>query len=281
MKNLFTKPLCLVLCLFTIPIQTKISTSNITTKVSSFFNRRKEEISHQEFNNVARLEIVCHHGPVIIESWKQPCVLLELKKRGNAQFIEQSKLICPKRDQNLSVSVDLPEGSPSGSLSLHVLVPKDLPIKITTTDGSITLKNISGAVDLHTNRGAINVTEGSNTVIAKTMHGNISVQRKKMQPDTALNLYSQHGNITLYVPQDINAQLEAHSLHGKIYSDLFVTLHAQTVLLHEETFKNMRHHVAGWIGQQMQNANPATMLLSADFGVIQINGYDAVKNKKK
>lgn len=283
MKNLFTKHLFLVLLSFTIPIQTKISIPNISTKVSSrvssLFNRTKEEISHQEFNNVTQLEIICDHGPIVIESWKQPCVLLELKKRGNTQFMQNSKLICPKQNQTLRVNVSIPPTKPSGSVALHVLAPADLPIKIKTANHSVTIKNMSGTLDLETIRGAINIIEGTNTVIAKTVHGNIKIQRKKIQPDQSLNLYSQHGNISLYVPQDINAELEAQTKHGKIYSNLFVTLLPQTVLLNDDTFKKMKNNVEGSIGQQIENSHNATILLRTDFGVIQINSYDALQKK--
>lgn len=277
MKNRFTKYISLILISFTIPIQTKIS---IPTSVSSFFTRNKEEIVRQEFNNISKLEINCD-GPVTIGTWKQPgLVLVELKKRGNPQFLESASLKTEKQERDLFVSTQIKDTNASGSLSLHILVPKDLPIKVTTTHGSITIEKASGTLELQTVRGNIAITEGTNTVIAKTVEGNIKVTRKKMQFDHALNLHSQHGNITLNIPQDVNAQLEAHSQHGKIYSDLFVTLHPQTLKLHEETFKAMRHHVHGFIGQQLQNNNPATILLSADFGVIKINGYDSSKKKK-
>ncbi len=279
MKNFFTNHIILLLLTFTIPIQTKISTTNISTKISSFFSRSKEKIVHQEFNDVTRLEISSSHATVIIESWKQKCVLVELKTKGTPAFLDNIHLKNIKDGATLQISTTVDDEKIAGTAALRILVPKNIAINVSTTDGAITIKKISGPLELNSNRGNISVFSGSNTIIAKTVHANILIQRKKIQSDHALNISSQHGNITLAVPQDINADLQAHTKSGKIISDLFITLHSQTIQLHEEIFKNMHHHVHGMIGQPMIHINPATILLSTDFGTIKIYGYDQVPKK--
>lgn len=280
MKNCFTTYVFILLLAFTIPIQTKISTTNISTKISSFFTRSKEEIVHQEFNDITRLEISSEHAAVVVESWKQKCVLVELKKKGNHAFLDNITLKNKKDQTSLHISTLLKDEKITGTATLRILVPKNIAIKITTTDGTITIKKVSGPLELSSDHGTISVLQGSNTVIAKTIDSNILIQRKKMKSDHALNIASQHGNITLCVPQDINADLQAHTKSGKIISDLFVTLHPQTLQLHEEAFKNMHHHVHGMIGQPMAHIDPATILLTTDFGAIKIYGYDQAPKKK-
>ena len=280
MKNLFTKHAILLLLTFTIPIQTKISTTNISSKVSSFFTRSKEEIVHQEFNNITCLEISSAHADINIESWNQKCVLVELKKKGIPAYLQNISLKSIKDDTTLQISTLVQDEKISGTATVRILVPKDTAIKVSTTHGTITIKKVSGPLELHSDRGAISIIQGSNTVIAKTVHANILIQRKKMKSDNALNISSQHGNITLAVPQDINADLQSNTQTGKIISDLFVTLHPQTLQLNEETFKNMRHHVHGMIGQPMAHIDPATILLSTESGTIKIVSYDQVNKKK-
>src|SRR5690606_15459678 len=76
------------LILFTIPIVTKNSTSSF----SSFFKKHKEEVIHQEFNDLKKLEITNLHGDISVETWKQSCVMIELHKKGSADFFKNSKL---------------------------------------------------------------------------------------------------------------------------------------------------------------------------------------------
>lgn len=284
MKNFFIKPTFLVLLSFTIPIQTKNSISNISNKVtnsvSSLFSRSKEEVLHKEFNNITHLVITHEHGPIAIESWKQNCILIELKKKGSTQFLQNIELKHQIDNHNLQISTLLQDAKITGLCSLRILVPKNLSIKINTLNGNITIKKVSGPIELTSTRGSIIITQGNGTVIANTVHGNITLQRKKMQKEHALNLHSEHGTIILAVPQDIDADLQAHTTTGKIISDLFITLHPQTVQLNEKTFQEMHHHVHGLIGQPIQHAEPATILLATNSGIIKICAYDALPKKK-
>jgi hypothetical protein len=279
MKNCFIKHAALLLLSFTIPIQTKNSISKISSKVCSVFKKNKEEMVHKEFNNPAKLEISSDHGPITIQTWKQPCVLIEMKKKGNDLFLQNTELKTHDNNHTIQVSTIIKETTGCGTVSLHVLAPKDLPIKVTTTDSPITINNVSGPLELHSTRGAIWVEEGTNTVIARTTSSNITVQRKTMQSNHTLNLHSQSGNIILAVPQEINAELQADTQHGKISSQLFVTTTPQTILLNEQTFKDMHHHVHATIGQQLKNIDPATILVSTDTGSIEICKFNAIKNK--
>lgn len=263
----------LTLILITIPIHTKISIPKVPTRVSSIFSRSKEEITHHEFNNVQKLELSTVHGNISIETWKQPCVLIELRKKGTAHFLAQATLQHQQKDHTLYASTRLKDQNITGTMNIHVLVPDHLPLKLTTTKGNITIKAHNGALDLTTQWGNITITQGTNTVLAKTVQGNIKLQRNKMKPGHALNLQADHGNITLSVPQELEADLEAHTDHGKINSELFISLHQRTIQLNEQTFKAMKHHVHGWIGQPQDTDNPVTILLTTQYGFINILPY--------
>ncbi|MCX5923866.1 MAG: DUF4097 family beta strand repeat-containing protein [Candidatus Dependentiae bacterium] len=280
MKNFYQKVTSLLLLSFTIPIETKISIPKLPSRISSFFSRNKEEIIHKEFNHIKKLELLCEHGDVSIKTWKQQCVLVELRKQGSDLFIQSAALQCNVKDNILQVSTTKSDASLSGTMTLQILVPETLPVKIATTEKDITIKNLSGAINAQTTYGAISIFEGTNTVIAKTTQGNIFVQRLSMQPEHSLNLHSDHGNITVSVPQDLNCDVQAQSLHGKIQSDLFITLRPPIMLLNDETFKQLKHNIHGIIGQPRQNQEIATMLLSSEFGVVKITAYDLKKKIK-
>ena len=220
MKNFYQKVTSLLLLSFTIPIETKISIPKLPSSVSSFFSRNKEEIIHKEFNHIKKLELLCEHGNISIETWKQPCVLVELIKNGSEQFLQSATVQCTVQDNVLQVSTIMKDDSLSGTVTIQVLVPETLPVKVATTESDITVKDLCGAIDAQTTSGAINILQGTNTVLAKTTQGNIVVQRQSMLPEHSLNLYSEHGNVTIAIPQSMNCDIQAQSLHGKIQSDL-------------------------------------------------------------
>ncbi len=267
------------LILSTIPIQTKNSISKMPTKVSSFFSKSKEEIVHQEFNNVKNIELTNLYGNVSVESWKQPCIMIEQRKKGHAEFLKNCYLKANIEDHTVHAKTEI-KNNCKGTFNIRILLPENISLKLKTNNGTITIKNHNGPIDLTTNYGNISVVNGNNTTIVQTVQGNITVQKKSIKNDHCLNLQSEHGNITLMIPQELEADLEAHTNYGKITSELFVTLHNQTVQLNEQTFKDMKHHVHGRIGQPNCNENLPTILLKADYGAISILPYSNKKLKK-
>lgn len=267
------------LILSTIPIQTKISISKMSTKASSFFSKSKEEVIHQEFNNIKNVELTNIYGNITVESWKQPCVMIEQRKKGHAEFLKSCSLKTTVEDHTVHAKAEFASTN-KGIFNIRILLPENISLKLKTNHGTITVKNHNGPMDLTTNYGNITVINGNNTTIAQTVQGNITVQKKSIKNDHCLNLQSEHGNITLMIPQELEADLEAHTNYGKITSELFVTLHSQTIQLNEQTFKDMKHHVHGWVGQPSCNENLPTILLKADYGAISILPYSNKKLKK-
>ncbi|HSW75872.1 MAG TPA: DUF4097 family beta strand repeat-containing protein [Candidatus Saccharimonadales bacterium] len=277
MKNFYQKVLNLLLLSFTIPIETKISIPKLPSTISSFFSRNKEEIIHKEFNHIKKLELLCEHGNVSIKTWKQPCVLVELLKNGSQLFLQNVTLQCTVKDDILQVSTIMQDDSLSGTVKFEILVPETLPIKVATTQNDIIINDLSGAIDAQTTSGTITILQGTNTVLAKTTNGNIIVQRQTMLPQHALNLYSEDGDITVAIPQSMNCDIQAQTTHGKIQSDLFITLRPPAMLINDETLNELKHTIHGYIGQVRLNEDITTMLLRSEFGTVKIIPYNSQK----
>jgi len=276
MRINFIKLACIF---FTIPLETKNSISKTKNSISSFFKRNTQEIVHQEFNDLKKLDLSNLYGNISIETWKQNCVMIELHKKGSSEFCKKSILKHTVKNHALTAEIEIPVDI-KGQLNTRILIPENFPVKLNSDAGIISIKGTTGALDLTTESGDIIIILGNNTILAQTNKGNITVQRKTIKTHNCLNLNSVHGNITLMIPQDLEADLEAHNKYGKILSDLFITLHSKTVQLNEETFKDMKHHIHGWIGQPSEEENPATILLNSDFGIITITGYSNKSLKK-
>jgi hypothetical protein len=279
MKNLSTKLISLLLVSFTIPIESKISIPKLPSSVSSFFSKTQEEIQYKEFNDITKLEVLCDHGNVFIETWKQKCVLVELKKQGSSLFLQDASMKCLEKDSILQVTTSLKQDAVSGTMVLRILVPETLPIKINASQGDISIKGLSGDIDAQTLDNSITIIDGKGSVVAHTDIGNILLQREKINPDSCITLQSEQGNITVAIPQDLHAEIQAKSPHGKIYSDLFVTMRPHTMLLNDEEFKKLRKNVHCSIGQSMENKHETLMLLKSDTGTIKITSYSSKKRK--
>lgn len=99
----------------------------------------------------------------------------------------------------------------SGELRLH------------TGDGSITVERAEGALDLDTGDGGVNVTGRFGAVKMHTGDGSIVY---RAEPGTVMSdawdITTGDGGISLYLPAEFDAELDAHTGDGSIANDLAV-----------------------------------------------------------
>jgi len=97
----------------------------------------------------------------------------------------------------------------SGNLTIH------------TGDGSVTVDGADGRLDLETGDGGVNVTGRLTSLRAHTGDGSIVFRG---QPGTAMSedweITTGDGGVSLYLPPDFDADLDAHTGDGTIRNDL-------------------------------------------------------------
>jgi DUF4097 and DUF4098 domain-containing protein YvlB len=90
-------------------------------------------------------------------------------------------------------------------------------------DGSITVDGAEGKLDLDTSDGSVNVTGRLSVIRLHTGDGSIVY---RAQPGTSMSepweITTGDGSVSLYLPPDFNAELDAHTGDGSIRNDLNV-----------------------------------------------------------
>lgn len=92
-----------------------------------------------------------------------------------------------------------------------------------TGDGSVTLDSSSGAVDGETGDGSVSVSGAMTAVKLRTGDGSITFHAQpgtKMTDDWSLT--TGDGSVSVYLPSDFAAELDAHTGDGSIRSELSV-----------------------------------------------------------
>lgn len=93
-------------------------------------------------------------------------------------------------------------------------------IQIRSGDGSIRLEQITGKLDLETTDGSIGVEAKPSVLKARTGDGSI---RARIQPDSVMaenwELTTSDGTITLALPVNFNAELDAETSDGSVRAD--------------------------------------------------------------
>lgn len=92
-----------------------------------------------------------------------------------------------------------------------------------TSGGSITIEDVRGDVVAHTSGGSIRLDAIYGTVDAETSGGSITADLA-VQPDGPVTLRTSGGSVSVSVPDDLRADLDAVASGGRVRSDLPITI---------------------------------------------------------
>ena len=129
------------------------------------------------------------------------------------------------------------------SLTLTLKVPRESNLDLHTGDGGITLNGTKGDLKLNTGDGSIEVTGADGRLTASTGDGSVRVDGRFDMVDlhtgdgsieaaakpgstigSAWSVKTGDGSITLRLPGDIRANINAHTGDGAISLDLPITV---------------------------------------------------------
>jgi DUF4097 and DUF4098 domain-containing protein YvlB len=91
------------------------------------------------------------------------------------------------------------------------------PTRLGTAGGSITIADASGDLDLRTLGGSINLRSDDGKVTAATSGGSV---RAEVRVNRGIALTSSGGPITLLIPENVRASIDAQTSGGSVQSDL-------------------------------------------------------------
>lgn len=192
------------------------------------------------------------NGSVTFEAWDRNEVRVEAEKRVKASSDEQAREIMKgirievqKDADSLSLVTKMPrKGSmPTGSgyeagVTYRIRVPRSVTldadtvnggIKLTgtrgkaelgTTNGSIQVEEAQGSFDLETTNGAIHVAHTAGGVRAATTNGSIDVRLTEVPDGEDLSFTTTNGSVTVQLPRDVRASIDAATTHGRVSSEL-------------------------------------------------------------
>jgi hypothetical protein len=136
-------------------------------------------------------------------------------------------------------------GGSEVSVTYRIDVPRRVRLRVATvngslaargTDGAAHLRTVNGALratdvhgplDLASTNGAIDVAGAAGGVRASTTNGEIEVALASVGAAEATTIASTNGAITVHLPRDVRASLNARSVNGEIESPLPLTGHGR------------------------------------------------------
>jgi hypothetical protein len=219
---------------------------------SSLFSTAQQETFMQEYDFPAHatLELYNTSGDILIKTWKHTKIVVEAIKKGTPESLKTTTISVKFNNQSMVISTLAPHDSPAATVIYTILVPQHAILKQISTDkGSITIKHVQGNINAATNEGPIAIHDACADVRAKTNLGSITLEQKKLPETAGVFLETLQGNVQVFVPRNINANLQARTLKGELRTDIPVTMLPQTVKLNKDTWNRLRREVKATLGE--------------------------------
>jgi len=143
------------------------------------------------------------------------CVRAWAKSKADAQRVVDSIRV----NTSGVITAEMPRKSNS-SISYEIHVPKSADLDLSADNGRISISDVNGKVKFETSNGRITLDDVSGDVNGNTNNGRVTVKFSGgSYRGSGMNVETNNGRISLYMPDNFSANVEAGTGNGKFSSD--------------------------------------------------------------
>jgi hypothetical protein len=138
------------------------------------------------------------------------------KAKGmKALQVESTGLIVEEEENVINVEVELGKRS----VDLTIRVPYSTILKLSNSEGAITVEKVDGEIDVNSSEGPIILTGVAGPILADCSDGEIKAVFSKANPGKPMSLSAMDGDIDITLPADVKASLRIKAEEGKVFTD--------------------------------------------------------------
>jgi len=170
------------------------------------------------------------NGGVSVEGWDRNEIYILARVSAQAETDgEARELASEVRVQMDGNSLDS-EGPRTGrheswSVSYRVSAPRRMDLSLESTNGGISVTDVSGNIQFETTNGGVHLTDVAGDVQGHTTNGGLHVELAGSSwQGSGLDVSTTNGGVTLQVPDGYNGHLEAGTTNGGMSFDFPVTV---------------------------------------------------------
>jgi DUF4097 and DUF4098 domain-containing protein YvlB len=173
------------------------------------------------------IDLETFDGSIEVHSWDRGDVEVEIEKRAMEQaLVDEMKVSAEQQGNRITVKVTRPgrrdfDGVQIGvnfspTARLRVAIPRNSQLTAFSGDGSITIEDINGKINLKTNDGSIRASRVAGEIVVRSGDGSIRVDRAEGK----LDLETEDGSITVEAkPNALRARTTDGSIRMEIEPD--------------------------------------------------------------
>jgi len=189
-------------------------------------NARHCEVREQSAPSIGRLTIDAgKNGGATIKGWLRGDVLV--RARVEASGDTQSAADAMASQVSIDTSGGLvkamgpePANNAWWSVSYEIFVPQNSDLDLKAHNGGLTISDVRGQIHFDVNNGGVHLKRVAGDVSGQTVNGGVQVELAGPSWDgRQLEVSTRNGGVTLSVPSNFSAHLQAETGSGSIHSD--------------------------------------------------------------
>jgi hypothetical protein len=170
------------------------------------------------------------NGSVRVFGWDKNEVLVRALVTTSAEDIREAREMAKDvtiETSNERIRADGPSRGRRYSwyVSYEVWVPKKTGLDAETSNGSVSVQNVEGRMDLRAQNGSISLRGVSGDVRGNTQNGSVNAELDGTTwKGERLDLTTSNGSVNLEIPKGYNARLETGTVNGGMNIDFPITI---------------------------------------------------------
>ena len=159
-----------------------------------------KEVKQFSVSGTPQVELATFDGSIEVRGWDKPDVLVEVEKRGADQAsVDRIQVKATQSGNTITVEIPKPATGThlvfgqTPSARLVVSVPTQCTLRAESGDGSVTIKRVSGRINIRTGDGRVHVSEAKGDLTVHTGDGSIQAT----EIDGHADVETHDGSITI------------------------------------------------------------------------------------
>ena len=173
------------------------------------------------------------NGGISLKGWERNEILVRARVQGAAQTEGAAKeLVSQVRIETAGSKIFAggPENTKDQwwSVSYEVFVPHRSNVSLKTTNGGISINDVTGNLEFKALNGGVNLRRVGGTVRGSTTNGGLNVELTGSRWEgEALDVSTTNGGVSMYIPENYSAHLETSTVNGRVNVDFPVTVQGE------------------------------------------------------
>jgi hypothetical protein len=164
-------------------------------------------------------------------------------------------------------NVVLRTGTSGKTVDFDIKVPRTFSLKLKSLDnGNVRIVNVNGEIEVVNSNGDISLENIAGSAVLSSVYGKITAAFREVTPNSPMMFTSFEGDVTITLPESVNARLKMKSEKGDILSDFDIKYDKRKEVV-QKTENSRIYSLEDWVVGTINAGGPEYVIRSYNGNV--------------